>query len=73
MSKVYFFKIEKQSPKILEEAGNKIFKVFSDFFGRDDKVLIKVHFGENILVILLSMEIPSISYGAFFCEKFVLN
>jgi len=47
MSKVYFFKIEKQSPKILEEAGNKIFKVFSDFFGRDDKVLIKVHFGER--------------------------
>jgi hypothetical protein len=47
MSKVYFFKIKKQSPEILREAGKKISEVFSDFFGTEDKVAIKLHFGER--------------------------
>lgn len=47
MSEVYFFKIKEQSPKILAEAGEKISKVFSDFFDSKDKVAVKLHFGER--------------------------
>ena len=47
MSKVYFFKIKKQSDKILRKAGKKISEVFSDFFDFEDKVAIKLHFGER--------------------------
>jgi hypothetical protein len=47
MAKVYFLKIEKQSPEVLYEAGKKVSGVFSDFFDSKDKLAIKVHFGEK--------------------------
>lgn len=47
MSKVYFLKVKKQSDEILRKAGKKISEVFSDFFSIEDKVVIKLHFGER--------------------------
>jgi uncharacterized protein len=47
MAKVYFYRIKKQSPQVLYRAGKEIFKVFSGFFGKKDKLAIKVHFGER--------------------------
>ncbi len=47
MSDVYFLKIKKQDPETLGEAGEKISKIFSSFFNKNDKVAIKVHFGER--------------------------
>ena len=47
MSKVYFLKIKNQSPEALIEAGRKISAVSSDFFSNEDKVAVKLHFGER--------------------------
>lgn len=47
MSEVYFLKINKRTSKTLTKAGEKISKVFSDFFSPKDKVAIKLHFGER--------------------------
>ncbi len=47
MAKVYFYKIEKQSPEVLAEAGKKVSGIISDFFSAEDKVAGKVHFGER--------------------------
>jgi len=47
MSKVYFLKIKNKSPEILEEAGKKISRMFSGFFDLEDRVAIKLHFGER--------------------------
>jgi len=47
MSKVYFLKTNDKSLEGLQLAGEKIFKVFSDFFQKYDKVAIKLHFGER--------------------------
>lgn len=47
MSKVYFLETKDKSEKGLYEAGKKIFEVFSDFFGKEDRVAIKLHFGER--------------------------
>ena len=46
MSAVYFFETRKNSD-ILVEAGNKISALFSDFFGLEDRLAIKLHFGES--------------------------
>lgn len=46
MAKVYFYKIEKQSPEILYKAGKEVSKIISGFFGSDDSLAVKVHFGE---------------------------
>ena len=45
MSKVYFLK--KQNMGSLEQVGQTIFKLFAVLFDNDDKVAIKVHFGER--------------------------
>jgi uncharacterized protein len=47
MAKVYFYRIKRQSPEVLYQAGKEIFKVFSGFFDKKDKLAIKVHFGER--------------------------
>ena len=47
MSKVYLLRVKDKSPESLTEAGEEISKVFSDFFQSEDKVAIKLHFGER--------------------------
>jgi hypothetical protein len=47
MSKVYFLKIKKQSPKVLYKAGKEISGKVLDFFSPKDKLAVKVHFGEE--------------------------
>lgn len=47
MSKVYLLKTTDKTPEAMEKAGNKISKLFSDVFSADDKVAIKLHFGER--------------------------
>jgi len=47
VSKVYFLKIKDKKEDILTEAGEKIFKVFADYFIAQDRVAVKVHFGER--------------------------
>ncbi len=47
MSKVYFLRIKSSAPETLTDAGKKISEVFSDFFGLEDKVAVKLHFGER--------------------------
>ena len=47
MNKVYFLKIKEKTDDILYQAGKKIFSAFSDFFGKEDSVAVKVHFGEK--------------------------
>jgi len=47
MSEVYFLKIKEQTPEALIEAGKKISAIFSDFFSTEDKLAIKLHFGER--------------------------
>lgn len=47
MSNVYFLKIREQSPEMMIEAGKKISAIIADIFNFEDKVAIKVHFGEK--------------------------
>ena len=47
MSKVYFYKIEKQSTDVMYDAGKKLSDIISKSFGLKDSVAIKVHFGEQ--------------------------
>src|SRR5680860_245860 len=47
MAKVYFYKIEKQSPEVLEKAGREVSGIISKVFSPDDKLAVKVHFGEQ--------------------------
>lgn len=47
MSEVYFLRLDRPTAKTLTEAGNKISATFFNFFSLDDKVAIKVHFGER--------------------------
>lgn len=47
MAKVYFYKIKKQSPEVLEKAGREVSGIISQAFGPEDKLAIKVHFGER--------------------------
>jgi len=47
MSKVYFLKLKEKDPQKLIEAGRKISGLFSNFFDSNDKVAIKLHFGEE--------------------------
>lgn len=48
MAKVYFLKIHQKTPEILKEAGIKVSKFFTNFFGPKDSVAIKIHFGERV-------------------------
>lgn len=47
MSKVYFLKLKEKEPEKLTEAGKKISTLFSNFFDLNDKVAVKLHFGEE--------------------------
>ncbi len=47
MSKVYFLKLKEKNPQKLIEAGRKISGLFPNFFDSNDKVAIKLHFGEE--------------------------
>ncbi len=47
MSKVYLFKIKEKSNKILRQAGRKILETFSDFLNKEDRLMVKLHFGEK--------------------------
>jgi len=47
MAKVYFYKIEKQSPEVLEKAGKEVSGIISKAFGSEDTLAVKVHFGEQ--------------------------
>lgn len=45
--RVYFLKLRNPTGEELVEAGQRISETFKVFFGMDDKVAIKVHFGER--------------------------
>jgi len=47
MSKVYFYKIENQSPEVMEKAGREVAGIVSKVFGPQDNLAVKVHFGEK--------------------------
>ena len=44
---VYFLKIKDKTEETLFQAGKRVFSIFSDFFGKEDSVALKVHFGER--------------------------
>lgn len=47
MSKVYFIKLKNKTPENLRQAGEKIVEIFPNLFNSEDKVAIKLHFGER--------------------------
>lgn len=47
MAKVYFYKIDKQTPEVLEKAGKEVSGIISKAFGAGDNLAVKVHFGEK--------------------------
>jgi hypothetical protein len=47
MAKVYFYKIEKHGAEVLEKAGREVSGIISEFFGSEDNLAVKVHFGEK--------------------------
>jgi uncharacterized Fe-S center protein len=46
MAKVYFYKIKKQTPEVLEKAGREVSGIISEIFNSQDDLAVKVHFGE---------------------------
>lgn len=53
-AKVYSLKIQNPEGSELVQVGKKIFNVFQDFFSENDRVAIKVHFGERASTTRLS-------------------
>ena len=64
MSKVYFLPLKNHSPKILEGVGEKLLKLFPDFFKPEDKVAIKLHFGAEGCTTYLSPDLVKSVYLA---------
>jgi len=61
MSKVYFLKTKGREPSVMEKAGKKISETFS--FDREDKVALKVHFGERQSKTYLSPDLVKSVYN----------
>ena len=47
MAEVYFLKLQNPNQEDLQLAALKMFDCFADFFTKDDRVALKIHFGER--------------------------
>ena len=62
MSKVYLLRTKDRSPEGLRLTGERIVKVFADYFKADDSMAIKLHFGERGSKTYLS---PDLTQGIY--------